>query len=45
MRFRNLSVSLVPAFADTWFRAETPEELNEAVRHKLGDDAKGKPKN
>jgi hypothetical protein len=45
MRFRNFTVSYVPAFGDTWFKAKDPDELNEAVSQKLLTDSKGKPAN
>jgi hypothetical protein len=44
MGFRSFNVSIVPMF-DVWFDGKTPEELTEAVRQTLVDDAKGKPKN
>jgi hypothetical protein len=44
MRFRSFTVSFVPLFT-TWFKARTPEELEEAVRQKLLADSQGKPAN
>jgi hypothetical protein len=45
MRFRSFTVSFLPAFGETWFKARNPDELNEAVRQELLTDSKGKPAN
>lgn len=46
MRCRSFSISFVPMFgADVWFSAKNPDELDEAVRRKMLEDTKGRPKN
>lgn len=46
MRCRSFSVGFVPVFwADAWFGAKNPDELNEAVRSKLLEVTEGSAKN
>jgi hypothetical protein len=43
VKFRNFTTGFTPL--NTWFMAKTPEELAEAVRHKLLADTTRAPRN